>query len=80
MQRRSPELRKTLDIHRWKQGDATFVPFQASRRLGLMGALGLHDETGFGLLCFRTVKCKDCVLFQAPNYTIACYSRKPMIF
>lgn len=80
VQRKSPELRKTLDFQRQKQGDATFVPFQASRRPGLMGSLGLHDETGFGLLDFRTVKCKDFVLFQAPNYTADCYSRKPTIF
>lgn len=80
MERKSPELRKTLDSRMRKQGDATFVPFQASRRPGLLGALGLHNETGFGLLGFRTAKCKDCVLFQAPNYTAACYNRKPIIF
>lgn len=80
MERKSPELRKTLDIQRRKQRDATFVPFHASRRPGLVGALDLHYETGFGLLGFRTVKCKDFVWFQAPNYTAACYSRKPTIF
>lgn len=70
MQRRSPELRKTLDIQRQKQGDATFVPFQASRRPGLMGAMGLHDETGFGLLCFGTVNVRTVCCYFKPLTTL----------
>lgn len=77
VQRRSPGLRKALGIQRQKQEDAPFALFTAPRRPGPAGALGWHNETGFGLVGF--LWSKDCVLFQATNYRVACYNRKPTL-
>lgn len=59
---RSPELRKILYIQRQKQVTAAFVPFQASRRPSLMGALGctmrlVLDFWASELWSVRTVCC-----------------------
>lgn len=77
MQRRSPELRKALDIQRWTQKDAPFASFRAPRKLGHGSALALNNEACFRVLGFRTVKV--CVLFQATNYTVTSCTIKPIL-